>query len=276
MRELAGRTAVVTGAASGIGLSLADRFAAEGMNLVVADIDSERLDVTVERLRGAGANAIGLPTDVSSAPALDALAAAATAEFGLPHVVCANAGVNRFAGFQDLSLDDWRWIVGVNLMGVVHTARSFLPLLRQGRNGCLAITGSMASLMCVTNAAAYNAAKHGVLAIAESLHAELVAEGRHDIGITLLCPGPVRTDIARSARHRMGPVVEQTAADQRFERLLTASGIEPRDAADLLADGIKEDRRFVFTHPELARHAVERRSASMLAGLNVSGATCAS
>jgi NAD(P)-dependent dehydrogenase (short-subunit alcohol dehydrogenase family) len=268
MRELAGRTAVVTGGASGIGLSLANRLAAEGMNLVVADIDSERLHTTVERLRAAGSKVIGTPTDVSSAPALDALATAVTAEFGLPDVVCANAGVNRFARFQDLSLDDWQWVIGVNLMGVVHTARSFLPLLLQGHNGCLAITASMASLMCPINAAAYNAAKHGALAIAESLYAELFAEGRSDIGVTLLCPGPVRTDIAHSTRHRSGAAVEQTEADRRFEQLLTTSGMDPWHAADLLVDAIKEDRRFVFTHPELARRAVEQRSASMLDGLS--------
>jgi NAD(P)-dependent dehydrogenase (short-subunit alcohol dehydrogenase family) len=268
MRDLTGRTAVVTGAASGIGLCLVNRFIAEGMNLVLADVDFERLNANVERLRAAGSTAIGVPTDVTSAAAVDSLAAVTTAEFGLPHVVCANAGVNRFARFQDLSLDDWQWLVGVNLMGVVHTVRSFLPLLLQGHNGCLAITASMASLMCGTQTSAYNATKHGVLAIAESLRAELVADGRPDIGVTLLCPGPVRTDIAHSARHRPGPAVEQTEADQRFEQLLTTSGMDPWRAADLLVDAIKEDRRFVFTHPELARRAVEQRSASMLAELS--------
>lgn len=267
LRELRGRTAVVTGAANGIGQSLADRLAREGMNLVLADVDAERLHVNVDRLRAAGGSAIGVRTDVTSEDDLDELAQATVAEFGPPHVVYANAGVNRFARFQDLSLDDWQWIVGVNLMGVVHTLRSFLPHLLRGHNGCFAITASVASLMCATNTSAYNATKHAVLAIADSLHAELAAEGRSDIGVVLLCPGPVRTDIAHAERHRSGPTPELSEADRHFERFLTTSGMDPAVAADLFVDAVKADQRFVFTHPDLTRRAVDQRAASMLAGL---------
>lgn len=267
MRRLTGRTAVVTGAASGIGRSLVDRLASEGMNLVLADIDGDRLSYAVEQLRRGGSRAIGVPTDVGVAACLDELAEAATAEFGLPHLVCANAGVNQFARFHELSIDDWQWIIGVNLMGVVHTVRSFLPLLMQGRDGCVAITASMASFMSGVDRSAYTAAKHAVLALADSVADELVADGRTDIGISTLFPGPVRTDIAFARRHRSGRFQLPTEDDRRFADFLAASGIEPAAAADLLIQAVMAGKRYVFTHPALARQALEQRYASMLADL---------
>jgi short-subunit dehydrogenase len=265
-RELAGRTAVITGAASGIGLSLADRLSLEDMNLVLADVDTQRLQPVVDRLRAAGRRVIGVPTDVTEPADLDELAAVTVAEFGMPFVTCANAGVNRFASFQDLTLNDWQWIIGVNLMGVVHTVRSFLPLLLQGRGGGLAITASMASIVSGVNRSAYSATKHAVLAIADSLTDELAADQRSDIGVTLLCPGPVRTDIADCGRHRPGGAAP-TEQDERFARYLAESGLDADEVASLLIEGIKAGRRYVFTHPRLARDALGDRHAAFVAGL---------
>jgi NAD(P)-dependent dehydrogenase (short-subunit alcohol dehydrogenase family) len=267
MRQLAGRSAVVTGAANGIGLSLADQLAREGMNLVLADVDVARLEAVVDRLCAFGANVVGVQTDVAEPAQLDELAATTVAEFGPPHLVCANAGVNRFASFQELTLDDWDWIVGVNLMGVVHTVRSFLPCLLEGRDGCLAITGSMAALMCGVNRSAYNATKHAVWAIAESVAAELASLGRVDVGVSLLCPGPVRTDIANAGRHRSQSNAQPSDGDRDFAEYLVSSGVDPDEVAALLIDAVKNDRRYVFTHADLARTAVEQRNATVFADL---------
>jgi NAD(P)-dependent dehydrogenase (short-subunit alcohol dehydrogenase family) len=268
MRRLKGRTAVVTGAASGIGRSLIDRLASEDMNLVLADIDGDHLGDVVDQVRRRGNRAIGVRTDVGAPASLDELAEAAFEEFGLPHLVCANAGVNRFARFQELSLDDWQWIIGVNLMGVVHTVRSFLPLLLQGRNGCVAITASMASFMGGVDRSAYTAAKHAVLAVADTVADELAADGRTDIGVTTMFPGPVRTEIAFAGRHRPGRIEELTEDDRRFADFLASSGVEPAAAADQLVESVMAGKRYVFTHPDLARQAIERRYAAMLADLD--------
>lgn len=258
----------MTGAASGIGRSLIDRLASEEMNLVLADIDGDRLSDVVDQVRGLGVRAIGVPTDVSAAASLDELAEAVLEEFGPPHLVCANAGVHRSAQFQELSVDDWQWIVGVNLMGVVHTIRTFLPLLLLGRDGGVAITASVASLMGDVGRSAYTATKHAVLAVADSVAAELASEGRTDIGVTTMFPGPVRTEIAFAGRHRAGRNEELTEGDRRLADFLATSGVEPAAAADLLVESVIVGKRYVFTHPDLARQAIEQRYASMLADLD--------
>jgi NAD(P)-dependent dehydrogenase (short-subunit alcohol dehydrogenase family) len=268
MRELRGRTAVVTGAASGIGRSLIDRLASEDMNLVLADIDGEHLQGVVDDVRRRGSRAVGVQCDVGMSASVDELAQAATAEFGLPQLVFANAGVNRFARVQELSVDDWQWIIGVNLMGVVHTVRSFLPLLLEGRDGALGVTASMASFMGGVDLSAYTAAKHAVLGFADSVASELAADGRTDIGVTTMFPGPVRTDIAFSGRHRPGRVEEPDEDDRRFADFLASAGVDPAATADLFVDSVTVGKRYVFTHPDLAREAIEQRTASMLTDLD--------
>jgi NAD(P)-dependent dehydrogenase (short-subunit alcohol dehydrogenase family) len=238
------------------------------MNLVLADVDGERLDAVVDEVRRAGNRAIGLVTDVGVSASLDELAQAATSAFGLPHLIRANAGVNRFARFQDLSVDDWQWIIGVNLMGVVHTVQTFLPLLLEGRDGALAVTASMASFTSGVDRSAYTATKHAVLGVADGVADELAACRRTDIGVTTIFPGPVRTDIAFAGRHRPGRTLEPSVNDRRFADYLAAAGMEPVAVADLLVDSVMAGKRYAFTHPDLAREAIERRSASMLADLD--------
>src|SRR5690242_20749735 len=189
MKDLAGKVAVVTGAGSGFGLEFARLGAREGMKLVLADVQQDALDAAVADARGRGAEAIGARVDVSRAEDVDRLAEEAKGAFGAVHLLFNNAGVAGGGGYVwESSLKDWKWVLGVNLMGVVHGIRSFVPMmLAQGTEGHVVNTASAAGLVSSPLMGTYNVSKHGVVTLSETLHHDLrLADAR--IGVSVLCP----------------------------------------------------------------------------------------
>lgn len=276
--DLRGRVAVVTGAASGIGRAMAERFAAEGMRVVLADVERPALEAAVTGLRAAGAEVLAVPTDVADAGQVDALARATVDAFGAVHVVCNNAGVGGGGQLWEVPLDDWRWVLGVNLWGVVHGIRSFVPLLLDQGEGHVVNTASMAGLTSPPFMGPYNVAKHGVVTLSETLHAELAMRGS-SVGVTVLCPGWVRTRIADSERNRPAGTGDATGAAvggppapgtdrEVFRDVLRgflAAGMDPSDVAAEVVDAVRTGRFYVLTHREWAE-VVRRRAAAIADG----------
>jgi NAD(P)-dependent dehydrogenase (short-subunit alcohol dehydrogenase family) len=266
VEELDGKVAVITGGARGIGAAMATRFAAEGMRLVLADVDPAALDRAVAERRAAGAAVIGVPTDVSDAAALDALAGAARERFGTTHVICNNAGVSGHGRASwDQPEQEWQWVIGVNLLGVVNGIRSFVPTLVAQDEGHVVNTASLAGFVAAPYVSPYAATKHAVVAISTSLSLELRFMGSQ-VGVSVLCPGFLRTDIMDTDRawpdalgaspghadddgaQFMIREVFQSAVDQ---------GGDPAELADLVVDGIRTNRFVVTTHPEECARAVQ-------------------
>ncbi len=269
MRELRDRVAVVTGAASGIGLALAERYAAEGMHVVLADVEEAALTVAADRLRAAGASVLAVTTDVSRADDVDALASEAMGTFGGVHVLCNNAGV--FAGrgpIWEVAREDWEWVLGVNLWGVINGIRAFLPILLEQEEGHVVNTASMAGLLAGT-LGVYSVSKHAVVALSEALQMQLAARAA-SVGVSVLCPGWVRTRIIEADRNRPGgrePRSELPEA-QAMEHLVEAlvdTGIDPAEVAGHVIDAMRSGRFYVLTHPEMAV-GVEQRAHDILEG----------
>ena len=257
MQELEGRVAVVTGGASGIGLALAKRWVAEGMRVVIADLRRDALDQAVRELEASGGEVLGVPTDVSRGEEVEALAARTLEAFGAVHLVCNNAGVGGEHGAAwEQSRAGWSWVLGVNLWGVIHGVRTFLPiLLSQEQPGHVVNTASLAGLRAMPFSAGYIASKYAVVGLSESLDQELRERGA-PIGVSLLCPGTVRTGILDPARARPEGVAlpqsdESEAAAEQEEatrQLLEKLGVEPEVVADRVARAVLENHFWVFTH----------------------------
>ena len=277
MRDLAGKTAFVTGAASGIGFALASAFAAEGMNVVLADIETEALAAAVQSLKDVGRNVRGVVCDVADAASVERAATACFAAFGNVHVICNNAGVGGGSGIDDISLETWRWVLDVNLMGVLHGIRTFPPHIRaHGEGGHIVNTASMAGLQSGLGFSPYATSKFAVVAMSEGLAKELAPLG---IGVSVLCPGFVRTRIWESARNRparygAAQTPEPTSAAGKLLAHLAErgrSGLDPTDVAAQVLTAIREDGLYVFTHPEM-RDEVDARFAAITAVLDKAAA----
>lgn len=254
MDRLAGGTAVITGGASGIGLAMAKAFADEGMRLVLADIEEAALDAAVASFTSRGVEAIGVPTDVSKAEQVETLAAAAYTAFGAVHVLCNNAGVGTGGASWAIPLKDWEWVLGVNLWGAIHGVRSFVPrMIESGEPGHVVNTASMAGLTSGPGMAPYNVSKHGVVTLSECLYHELRMVDA-PIGVSVVCPGWVRTRINESGRnHPDGPVdvTQRDALAQSLHAMIDAAlaaGLEPDEVAGLVRDAVKADRFYVLPH----------------------------
>ncbi|WP_082833263.1 SDR family NAD(P)-dependent oxidoreductase [Rhodococcus sp. LB1] len=272
MVELEGKVAVVTGGASGIGFAMAERFAGEGVKVVLADIEEGSLDIAVSALSASGADAIGVQTDVSDPESVHNLALRTIDEFAGVHILCNNAGVDSGALFSDIPLRTWQWVMDVNFYGVLHGCREFLPLLRQQPEAHIVNTCSVAAF--ATGAATmspYVASKFAVLGMSENLEIELRTAGE-SIGVSVLCPGPVKTRMTESERNRPSGVVSTLADPVRrssVERLAdttAASGLEPGHVAEMVVDAIRTNRFFILPHPDMALKGVERRIAWMRDG----------
>jgi NAD(P)-dependent dehydrogenase (short-subunit alcohol dehydrogenase family) len=273
MQELAGKTAFVTGGASGIGLALGRAFAEAGMQVMLADIETEALAAAAKSLHNFGPDVRGVTCDVSDPGSVERAAAASYEAFGNVHVVCNNAGVAGGSGVDDISLDDWRWVLDVNLMGVLHGVHTFLPHIRaHGEGGHFVNTASMAGMVSGLGFGPYSASKFAVVTMSEGLAMHLQPLG---IGVSVLCPGWVRTRINESGRNRSeryGP--ERTPqpgtwgseiAAHVAERMQT--GLDPSDVAARVLSAIRTDELYVFTHPEM-RVAAEERFAAILAAMD--------
>lgn len=251
MQQFEGRVAVVTGAASGIGLATATRFAQEGMRVVLADIERAPLDTAVAKLTADGHEAIGVPTDVSRVDEIQRLADASLAAFGRVNVVHNNAGVVRAGRLEELTIADWEWVLGVDLWSVIYGVKTFLPLIREAGEGHIVNTASSAGLQASPNIAPYNVAKFGVVALTETLHQELSAE-ESAIGASVLCPGAIATRITESERNRPDSAPE-TETNERFGASaseIVAAGHSPESVAELIVDAIRTKQFWILTHPK--------------------------
>ena len=255
-----GHVAVVTGAGSGIGAALAAAFGAEGGRVVLADVEAGSLERVDASLRAKGIETLVLPTDVSDADAVARLARATLDRFGRVDVVCNNAGVSTFNLLADQTLDDWRWVIGVNLWGVVHGIQSVLPILRaQGTPAHIVNTASVAGLWSgIPFIGPYAVSKVGVVSVSETLRDELKMEGSA-IGVSVLCPGSVSTNVTESERNRpaaMGSELRTTAAEQMRKLIrdgFTGSdGKQPAEIAAMVVDAIRRDRFWIVTHASAA------------------------
>ena len=258
MPQLAGRIAVVTGGASGIGKSIARRLIAERMTVVIADIERDAL-----QRAAAETGAIGIWTDVASFESVQALADEVKRRFGGLHLLCNNAGVASTARVADMSLSDWTWLLGVNLWGVIHGVKAFLPLLRANPDGgYLANTASVSGFHVTPDLGGYTVSKFAVVALSETLALELKADGCN-VGITVLCPGPVSTSLGSSQRNRPSALVGGAFVDRDLEAMEEGRGIRwisSEAVADVLVRAIRRGDLYAFTHPEWApivraRHA---------------------
>jgi len=266
VRDFAGRVAVVTGAASGIGRALARAFAERGMRIVLADLQAAALDAIAAELRGVGADVLAVPTDVAVADEVTALAESAQEAFGRVHVVCHNAGVFAAGLSWEASLADYAWVFDVNVWGVVHGVRAFTPLqLDHGEPGHVVITASMAALTSAPFCAPYYMSKHAVLALAETLHLELAAKGAA-VGVSVVCPELVNTRIGESDRNRPerhksdGPSHAERELVEDAIRAGTRTGIDPQVIAARTLAAIEEERFYVLPPPgDPWRDACEKR-----------------
>jgi NAD(P)-dependent dehydrogenase (short-subunit alcohol dehydrogenase family) len=263
MQDVTGRVAVVTGGASGIGRGMCRAFAGAGMKVVVADLDLDRITATVDELRGNGADATGATCDVSKLEEVEALAKTALDTFGAVHVLCNNAGIGIPTPTLNMKLEDWRWIIDVDLWGPIYGVNVFLPIIEEQGEGHINATSSMAGLIANGVMGAYNVAKHGVVALMATLERDL--RGRKSpVHASVLCPGPINTDISRhSVQYR--PSRAKPARDGessgRVARSIQDSlsqGMDPNEVGQLVLDAVRTDRFWVLTHPRWAR-ALDRQ-----------------
>ena len=273
MRELAGKTAFVTGGAAGIGLALGRAFAQAGMKVMLADIETDALQAAVKSLQEISPDISGTICDVADAASVERAAQASFDAFGRVHVVCNNAGVAAGGGIDHISLDNWRWVIDVNLMGVLHGIKSFLPHIRaHGEGGHIVNTASMAGMQGGLGFSPYGASKFAVVSMSEGLGLQLKP---HGIGVSVLCPSYVRTRIGESGRNRparygqsqpLDPASPAAALVAEIARNIDA-GLEPDAVAARVLAAIRDDELYIFTHPGM-RAEVEGRFGAILAAMD--------
>ena len=273
MRQLADKTAFVTGGASGIGYALGGAFAEAGMKVMLADIEIAALDRAVGSLRDFGHNVRGVQCDVADPDSVERAARAAFDAFGKVHILCNNAGVAAGGGIDHISLDNWRWVIDVNLMGVVYAIKNFLPhMLAHGEGGHIVNTASMAGMINGMGFSPYAASKFAVVSMSEGLALQLRPRG---IGVSVLCPHFVRTAIGESGRNRpdrygkaqpLDPASPAAALVAELARRIEA-GLDPAEVAARVLAAIRNDELYIFTHPKM-REMVENRFAAIQAAMD--------
>ena len=270
MKDLKGKVAAVTGAASGLGRAMALAFAEEGMDLALADVDQTNLSGVEDEVRAKGVRAITLRVDVSQAEQLEAFRDHVVARLGGVHLVCNNAGVSPLGAVWENTVADWQWILGVNLWGVINGVRAFTPHLIAQNQGHIVNTASVAGLISPPGSGAYNVTKHAVVALSESLHHDL-RERNSAVGVSVLCPAYVPTRITESERNRpqtlpAGKKSKETLAREAMLRKAVSSGkVSADQVAQAVVTAVKKDRFYVLTHPRI-KGAIQARMEDILEG----------
>jgi NAD(P)-dependent dehydrogenase (short-subunit alcohol dehydrogenase family) len=279
MKSFQGRTAVITGAASGFGLEASRIAAREGMHVVMADVQQDALDGAAAEIAALGAQVLPFRLDVAKASEVDALGAAVQARFGAPHFLFNNAGVGTGGLIWESTASDWEWVVGVNLMGVAHGIRVFTPMMLAaaqvdpGYEGHIVNTASMAGLTSPPASAVYNATKHAVVALTETLYQDLQLVGA-PIGVSVLCPFFVATGISRSERNRPDalrasdtPTKSQLVAQAMTAKATGSGRVSAAEVAQFVFDAMREGRFYVYSHPR-ALATVQTRLEDILLARN--------
>lgn len=258
MKDFRDKVAVVTGAASGIGRALAEKSAALGMKIVLADVEGPALKQVEEELKTSGAQVLAVQTDVSKATDVQRLANVAFETYGGVHLLFNNAGVSAGTTVWESSLADWQWVMDVNLWGVIHGVHFFAPrMLAQGSEGHIINTASMAELMS-SPGAIYPVTKHAIVALSETLYHELTLTGAN-LKVSVLCPGFVNTRIMDAARNRPAELQNEQAqrnaspqeeAARQFVRQAVQAGMPPSQVADIVFNAIRDEKFYILTHPE--------------------------
>src|SRR5712692_4776040 len=268
MTELKGKVAAVTGAASGLGRAMALAFADEGMDLALADVDQKGLQEVLQAVKAKGADGFTMKVDVSKQSEVDAFAARTGTHFGHIHLVCNNAGVSPLGAAWENSLADRQWILGVNLWGVIHGVRAFVPRLIEQNEGHVVNTASVAGLISPPGSGAYNVTKHAVVALSETLHPDLRSRGSA-VGVSVLCPAYVPTRITESERNRPkefqpGVKSKETLAKEAMLKKAVASGrLSADDVAQAVVAAVKQNRFYILTHPRI-KGAIRARMEDIL------------
>jgi NAD(P)-dependent dehydrogenase (short-subunit alcohol dehydrogenase family) len=279
MKQLRGRTAVITGAGSGFGLEASRIAAREGMNVVMADVQADALERASAEISALGAQVLPFHLDVSKAAEVEALGRATVERFGAPHLVFNNAGVGAGGLIWETSLADWEWVLGVNLMGVAHGIRVFTPLMlaaaAQDANyeGHIVNTASMAGLQNMPNMGVYNVSKHAVVSMSETLHHDL-ALVTDRIAASVLCPYFIPTGIAHSQRNRPAeapaeerPTRSQRVAEAMIDKAVSAGKVSAAQVAQLVFDAVAARRFYIYSHPQ-ALATVQTRLEDVVQGRN--------
>jgi NAD(P)-dependent dehydrogenase (short-subunit alcohol dehydrogenase family) len=270
MKILKGKVAAVTGAASGLGRSMALAFSAEGMDVALADVDQEGLLKTQEAVGAYGVRSTTLRVDVSKAAEVEAFAERTVKELGAVHVVCNNAGVSPLGAIWENTLADWQWILGVNLWGVIHGVRAFTPRLIAQNEGHIVNTASVAGLISPPGSGAYNVTKHAVVTLSESLYHDL-RERNSAVGVSVFCPAYVPTRITESERSRPDDLKdasrqlspETLARQAMLKKAVTSGKISARQVAQEVVAAVKEERFYILTHPRI-KGAIRARMEDIL------------
>lgn len=275
MDSFEGKTAFVTGGASGIGFAMAKAFGAAGMNVMLADIEREPLEKAVEELRQRQVKVEGVDCDVADRKSVEAAAAACVEAFGKVHVVCNNAGVGGGGAIGTMKPGDWDWTINVNLMGVVYGMEAFLPHLRaHGEGGHFVNTASMAGMISPPGMEPYSATKFAVVAMSEGWAGQLAPD---NIGVSVLCPGFVSTRIHESARTRQERFGEATAGDDEATSAaaqFVQAGIPADVVGACVLEAVRDNDFYIFTHPDM-RPAVEARFQRIMEGFDRAGTRAA-
>jgi NAD(P)-dependent dehydrogenase (short-subunit alcohol dehydrogenase family) len=258
MKDFQGKVAVITGGASGLGRAMAERFAAEGMSIVLADIEPEALARAEAEMKAAGARVIGVRTDVSKAAEVEALAQQTLKAFGGVHLLANNAGVAEGGNVWDNTVADWEWVLGVNMWGVIHGVRVFTPImLEQGSEGHIINTASVAGLISPPGMGIYCVSKHAVVTLSECLHHDL-AQKTDKIKCSVLCPAYVPTGIADSGRNRpaeLNQPRQKTAADLALDaslkKAVQSGKLSAADVAQKVYEAVRDERFYILTHPKI-------------------------
>ena len=268
MKNLAGKVAAVTGASSGLGRAMALAFAGEGMHVALADVDEKSLSDVFAQVEEKGVSALSMKVDVSRAEEVEAFAQMVEKDLGGAHLVCNNAGVSPLGAAWENSVADWQWILGVNLWGVIHGIRSFVPRLMARNEGHVVNTASVAGIISPPGSAAYNVSKHAVVTLSETLHHDLRSRAS-PVGVSVLCPAYVPTGIADSERNRPKNLeaskksAETLAKEAMLRKAVSSGRLTAQDVARAVVQAVKQERFYILTHPRI-KGAIQARMEDIL------------